>query len=95
MVRNAVRDERLDLKYVETTETESYSMKPAQFVLYEQMDSEVREELLNGIDQMGFAELDLKIINKGEGNLLNISYYYLYYYLLEYFLPIPFKLKIV
>ena len=46
---------------------ESNSMKPAQLILTKDLDNTVRREVKSGCEQIKFTQLDMKVIDHGNG----------------------------
>ena len=66
-VRIAAESQGYEMNHVALREGEDFSSKPVQLILTERLDDGVRREILSGIEQMKFVDIDWKIINLKPG----------------------------
>ena len=63
-VREAAKSQRFDITNVAATEGDNVSIKPVQILLSGNLDSEVKKEVLRGLEKIHFIDLEHKLIEE-------------------------------
>ena len=66
-VKSAAEEQGYSMNHVSLTEGDDFSSKPVQLVLKDQLDAKVRLEILTGLEQIKFADFDLKVVDFAKG----------------------------
>ena len=79
-VREAAKSQGFDITNVAVIEGDNFSTKPVQILLSANLDTEVKKEVLRGLEKIQFVDLEYKLIEEASGKS-----YYIYIHIYSLF----------